>query len=708
MSSELFAETVRRIVSRDFKVEDLFSVVDELTRAGDKALAVELYGMWLRHNAEDPLACAVQFNLGTILLDSKNWDAAKAAFEEAIKANPAFIPPYINLGNVSERLGRLEEAIGHWNTAAALLSQVTAEGLTYKTTALKQIGRVLEQNRIEARAEEAMRLGIDLDPLQTDVIQHWVALRQIQCKWPVVAPWGRATHRVLVRNLSPLSAAGLVDDPIFQLANAFNYSKSEVLAAHIPVIERTALHDIAKDRRLKIGYVSSDLRDHAVGFLTSEIFELHDRTAVEIYSYYCGIALEDATKTRIRGASDHWIDITSMTDEVAARRIADDGIDILVDLNGYTKDGRTRLFAMRPAPVIVNWLGYPGTTGSRFHNYIIADPRIIPVDSEKFYSEKVLRLPCYQPTDRKRIVSARRPTRAEAGLPEDAIVFCCFNGTQKITQAMFANWVAILHRVPKGVLWLLGGTAETNERLLQAATNLGIDRSRIVIAERMANPDHLARYPLADIFLDTWPYGAHTTASDALWMGVPVVTLLGRGFASRVCASLVEAAGLPELVCTSPEEYVDLAVSLAEDGASRQAFRMRLEIGRGSSLLFDTPLLVTHLERLYREMWHDFANGTLPQPDLSNLEALHDIACAPGFLDFDSLEATRPYEQLYRERLIARSAMTAAATDPRVAVGATRPSLAAVTTGEALRARRGSEGGAPEQPAPERHGLHVA
>lgn len=706
MSSELFAETIRRIVARELKVEDLFMVVDTLARQGDKALVVELYGIWLRHNPSDPLVCAVQFNLGTVLLELKNYDAAKTAFEDAIKANPAFIPPYINLGNVAERLGRLEEAIGHWNTAAALLNQVTSEGLTYKATALKQIGRVLEQNRIEARAEEALRLGIELDPLQTDVVQHWVALRQIQCKWPVITPWGRATHRALVRNLSPLSAAGLVDDPIFQLANAFNYSKSEVLAADPRPIERQPTLDLTKDRRLKIGYVSSDLRDHAVGFLTSEIFELHDRAAVEIFAYYCGIGLEDSTKARIRTASDHWVDISTMTDDAAARRIADDGIDILVDLNGYTKDGRTRLFAMRPAPIIVNWLGYPGTTGSRFHNYIIADPRIIPPEAEKFYSEKVLRLPCYQPTDRKRVVAARRPTRAEAGLPEDAIVFCCFNGTQKITRGVFANWMTILHRVPAGVLWLLGGTEETNERLLSAAVEQGIDRSRIVIAERMANPDHLARYPLADIFLDTWPYGAHTTASDALWMGVPVVTLLGRGFASRVCASLVEAAGLPELVCETADSYVDLAVSLAHDPAARQGFRLRLEIGRGSCLLFDTPTLVTELERLYREMWTDFISGALPLPDLTNLETLHDIACEAGVLDFDSVDATRPYEQIYRERLLARNAFAAAASDPRIATEAARPSLAAITTGEALRTRR--EGAPPERADVRRPGLHVA
>jgi predicted O-linked N-acetylglucosamine transferase (SPINDLY family) len=669
MSSELFAEAVRRSASRDYGVADLLVAIDSLSRQGEKALMLELYRIWLRYNPEDPLACAVWFNFGTALSEQRDFVGAKAALQEAIKANPTFVPPYVNLGNVCEKLGSLDEAVIQWTNAANLVSAVTTENLTYKLTALKQIGRVLEQGRIDARAEDTMRMSIELDPHQHDIVQHWVALRQIQCKWPVVKPWGSVSYRALVRNLSPLSAAALVDDPIFQLANAFNYSKVDVLASRPQPVDRPATVDRRPDRRLRIGYVSSDLREHAVGYLTSEIFELHDRAAVEVFAYYCGMPGEDRTKIRVRSAVDHWIDITQMSDEDAARRIVADGIDILVDLNAYTKDGRLKLFAMQPAPIIVNWLGYPGTTGSRFHNYIVADERIIPPELEKFYSEKVLRLPCYQPTDRKRIVSDRRPTRAEAGLPDDAIVYCCFNGTQKITPAMFAAWMTILRSVPRSLLWLLGGSKETNARLLDMALGQGIAADRIVIADRMPNAEHLARYPLADVFLDTWPYGAHTTASDALWMGVPVVTLMGRGFASRVCGSLVSAAGCPELVTHTIDDYVSLAVALGHDASRVAELKRRLAANRDTCVLFDTPLLVTRLEALYREMWLDYLGGRLPLPDLTNLETIHEIGCEPGVLDFESIDAGRAYEDVYRAKLIERRALIAALHDRRVAGG---------------------------------------
>jgi predicted O-linked N-acetylglucosamine transferase (SPINDLY family) len=273
--------------------------------------------------------------------------------------------------------------------------------------------------------------------------------------------------------------------------------------------------------RLRIGYVSSDLREHAVGFLTAEIFELHDRDAVEVFAYYTGPNMTDATRARIEATVDHWTDISGLGDAEAARRIVHDEIDILVDVNGYTKDGRTKLFARRPAPIIVNWLGFPGTMGTPHHNYIVADDRVIPKEFEKYYTEKVLRLPCYQSNDRRRVVAEHRPSRAEAGLPEDAFVYCCFNGPQKITRSTFGRWMTILKGVPNSVLWLLSSNALTDERLRQLAAQHDVAPERLIFAPKLRNEYHLARYPLADLFLDSAPYGAHTTASDALWMGVP-------------------------------------------------------------------------------------------------------------------------------------------------------------------------------------------
>jgi predicted O-linked N-acetylglucosamine transferase (SPINDLY family) len=492
------------------------------------------------------------------------------------------------------------------------------------------MARVLEGAAIQAPAEAALRMSIDLDPAQREVIQHLVALRQAQCCWPVLAPTARLKPAGLLAGSSPLALAALIDDPILQLANAHRYHLTDARAAGTCTVGTwpRPQPEVAR-RRLRIGYVSSDLRCHAVGFLTAELFELHDRGRVEVHAYYCGIAHEDELKARFRAAADRWTDIRQMPDRAAAAAIVADGIDILVDLNGYTKDGRVKLFGDRPAPCIVNWLGYPGTMGSPNHHYIIADEQIIPPEDEIFYSEKVLRLPCYQPNDRKRVVASETPSRAELGLPGDGFVFCVFNGPQKITPELFAIWMSLLRGVPGSVLWMLSVDDAVSEALRGHARAAGIDADRLVFAGRMANPLHLARYRCADLFLDTAPYGAHTTASDALWMGVPVLTVAGRGFAARVCASLVHAAGLPELVCADWEEYRVTALALARDPARRDALAGKLRARRDQSVLFDTPGLVRRLEDLYQGMWQDYCRGEMPVPRLANLACYHDIGNDP-------------------------------------------------------------------------------
>jgi predicted O-linked N-acetylglucosamine transferase (SPINDLY family) len=406
-------------------------------------------------------------------------------------------------------------------------------------------------------------------------------------------------------------------------------------------------------RKLRIGYVSSDLREHAVGFGLAEVMELHDRQRYEIHAYYCGIARTDPTQARIQANVDAWTDINQLSDDEAAARIAADGIDILIDLNGYTRDARTAVFARRPAPVIANWFGFPGTMATPYHNYIIADPVVIPEGDDIYYSEKVLRLDCYQPNDRKRPVAERTPTRAEEGLPEEAFVFCCLNGSQKITPAVFELWMQILERVPASVLWLLSSSPDINARLQQVAQARGVAGERLIFAEKKPNPLHLARYRLADLFLDTYPYGAHTTAADALWMGVPVLTIPGATFASRVCADVVRAAGLPELVCTSPEDYVARAVGLGLDRERAAALSRALTESRMSSVLFDTQRLVRRLESLFDEMWGDAEAGRVPVPDLTNLDAYSEIGLELGLAAGEGLAPGASREQ-YRERLAAR------------------------------------------------------
>ncbi len=370
-------------------------------------------------------------------------------------------------------------------------------------------------------------------------------------------------------------------------------------------------------------------------------------------AYYCGPQSEDALQARIKPAIEHWVDIRALDDDAAARRIEADGIDILVDLNGHTKDSRTGIFFRRPAPVIVNWLGYPGSMGTPCHHYIIADDWIIPADHELYYSEKVLRLPCYQPNDRKRAVSPRRPSRAEAGLPEQAMVFCCFNDVHKILPFTFARWMTILRRVPGSVLWLLGGSDAANKNLRGFAARAGISPERLIFAPVASYPDHLARVPLADLFLDTSPYGAHVTAADVLWMGVPILTLSGRSFASRVCGSLCRAACLPELVCSTPDDFVERAVALGSERDELGRLRERLAGARDSCVLFAVDSLVTHLEALYRQMWRDFLRGGLPRPELANLAAYLEVGCE---IDHEAAEllGTRDYHAIYQDGLARR------------------------------------------------------
>jgi len=363
-----------------------------------------------------------------------------------------------------------------------------------------------------------------------------------------------------------------------------------------------------------------------VGFSMMELFELHDRSKVEIYGYYIGsVKSKDSIQERIKNGLDHWVDISDLDDEAACKIILNDGIDILVDVNGYTKDARTTVFSKRPAPIIVNWFGYPGTMGSPYHNYIIADDVIIPKELEKYYSEKVVRLTCYQPNDRKRNISDRIQTRAEAGLPDDAVIFCSLNGLQKLNQPTFDVWMRILKRVPTGVLWLLSGSEAAKRQIVSEAQNQGISSARIIFADPKRNPEHVARYQLADLFLDNMPYGAHTTAADSLWMGTPILTMTGTSFAARVCSSLVRAAGLEETICTSISDYEEKAVALGNDRDQLARLRKLLIENKEKTPLFNTPQLVDELEQAYRVMWNDYCKGNLPTPDLRNLDGFLGI-----------------------------------------------------------------------------------
>jgi predicted O-linked N-acetylglucosamine transferase (SPINDLY family) len=647
--TELFNDSVNRAVSRKLSIADLFKSTATLDSIDQKHLAVDLYKSWIAYNADNNLLYAAYFNYGVALMALRDNVGAINALRECIRLKPDFQPPYINLGRALEDSGQNGQAVTEWLALVNQLSVVNGDSVAHKTTALQQIGRVLEAAQSDTAAEDALKQSLDINPYQHKVVQHWISLRQRQCKWPVIAEWDRVSKKDLLTGISSLSLACHADDPMFQLAKAYHFAKN-TLGRPKPTPRRQAMAGRREPHKLRIGYVSSDLRDHAVGFAMTDVTEQHDHEHFEIFAYYCGIKRTDATQQRIMKAVDHWVDITGLNDDQAAAKIAEDGIDIVIDLNGYTKDARTEVFARRPAPIAVNWFGFPHTMGTPYHHYIIADSTIIPEGDEIYYSEQVVRLPCYQPNDRKRVVAERRPSRAEAGLPENAFVYCSLNGMQKITPRVFQRWMAVLAGVPGSVLWLLTGGKDANERLRKVAGEQGVSPERIVFAEKMANPDHLARYPLADLFLDSMPYGAHTTAADALWMSVPILTLAGRSFASRVCASLVRAAGVEELECATPESYVARAIDFGLHREKLAGIRAKLAAGRDSCLLFNTPNLVGHLEDLYRQMWSDFKRGALPVPDLRNLDIYHDIGVE---LDLGSIETLTDdgYRSLYNEKL---------------------------------------------------------
>lgn len=650
--TELFNDAVNQAVSRQLSIVELFKRTATLAELDQKQLAVDLYKTWTAYNADNSLLYAAYFNYGVALMAVRDSAGAINAFRESIRLKPDFHQPYINLGRALEDSGQAGQAVSQWLALVNSLAAVNGDSVMHKITALQQIGRVLEATNTHNAAEDALKQSIDLNVHQPEPIQHWIALRQRQCKWPVIAEWERAGRKDLVRGISSLSLANLADDPMFQLAKAFHYAKQTIgmpkPATRLPA--QAALTQ-REPHRIRVGYVSSDLRDHAVGFAMTDVVEQHDKTNFEIFAYYCGIDRTDATQQRIMKSVDHWTNINGLSDDQAAAKIAADGIDILIDLNGYTKDARTKVFARRPAPIAVNWFGFPGTMGTPYHHYLIADSFIVPPDLEMFYSERVVRLPCYQPNDRRRIVAESRPTRTDAGLPEDAFVYCSLNGMQKITPRTFERWMTILEQVPASVLWLLSSSNDADERLRKVATDRGIAGERIVFAGTLPNPQHLARYPLADLFLDTMPYGAHTTAADSLWMNVPILTVPGRSFASRVCASVVRAAGVGELVCATPEEYVVRAIEFGRDREKLAAIKSKLVNGRDSCLLFDTPQLVQHLEELYRKMWSDFKRGELPVPDLRNLDMYHEVGLG---LDLENIEMLTDdaYRALYQDKLV--------------------------------------------------------
>lgn len=647
-SSALLPNLLELARTQRLALSDVMKFAEDFSGQGRLQEAAALYKTWLAFNQNHPAVHMVYFNFSVLLRQLDDLAGSINAMQAALKIDPMFGPAHINLGRAYEDSGLATMAIQQWQSFANSASETTADRVSYRVMALQHIGRVMENAGLLEDAETVLWQAMEIRPDKLETGQHWSAIRQRQCKWPVLTPSTHVSQRQMIDAMSPLTLGCYSDDPMFQLARAHDYNKGFVGRLDINKIPRPSVKQkTGTGARLRVGYVSSDLRDHAVGFALREVLELHDKSSVEIFAYYCGDPVAvDETQSRMKAAVDTWREIGALTDEAAARQIAADEIDILIDVNGYTKHARTKIFGYRPAPVVVNFCGYPGSIGSPFHQYMIADAQIVPVESEIYYSEKVLRIACNQPIDRKRTI-AEKPTREQVGLPNDAFVFACFNGMQKINASTFGHWLTILKATPNSVLWLLSGNEKADARLRQLAVEAGIAPERLIFAPKAGNAQHLARIAVADLFLDTFPYGAHSTAADSLTVGLPVLTFPGKSFAARFCSSVVAATGVSELICEGPQDYVAKAIAFAKAPETLKVLRDKLQANRETSALRDIPGLARRLEELYWQMQGDAERGEIPVPDLRNLDVYYEIGAE---LVMENLEFVD--EQTYRARYL--------------------------------------------------------
>ena len=519
------------------------------------------------------------YNLGNAQRDLAKLPAALHSFKQSIQFDPNDADAHNNLGNVQRELGQLDQAI-----------------LSYET---------------------ALRLNPNLH----HALAHWVHQKQHVCDWKnldikinLLREWIKTEPNA---QISPFAFLAMPNTSMQEQKQcATNYANN----AFAPLLDLRKTLKFQHQRlfkkqvktRLKIGYLSADFRLHPVAFLITELIESHEKTLFETYAYSYGADDQTPARKRLESAFDHFVDIRAMNDKVAASKIYDDEIDILVDLTGYTQSSRSGLVALKPAPISINWLGYPGSMGEikdalagwPLYDYIIADKIIAPNAAD--FSENILHLPCYQPNDSTRPVG-KTTTKSERHLPENVFVFCCFNQSFKITADVFTVWMRILKQTPNSVLWLLNCNQWAKANLLGTAELAGIDKGRLIFAPRVPIADHLARHAHADLFLDTLPYNAHTTASDALLMRIPLLTCMGETFVSRVAASILQRINMPELITNSLQEYEQKALELAQNPEKLIALKQKLNIQIEQSNLFNPTQFARDLEQHYLSIWQAHA-----------------------------------------------------------------------------------------------------
>jgi predicted O-linked N-acetylglucosamine transferase (SPINDLY family) len=560
---------------------------DRLNAAQRHGDVVRFYQTWLAHHAT-PINHVIQFNLGVTLAQQNQLPEAETAYRVAINQKPDFVQAWFNLGAILERQGRKEHALTIWQSMLDHPLATPRMNRDMYFLVVNGMGRLLEEMREFERAEAKLLASLQADPAQPKVIQHWVHLRQKQCKWPVYAGLQAPDLGDLLKATSPLAMLSASDDPGLQLAAAIRFIHERV-NLRVPAL---APADGYRHAKLRIGFLSSDFCLHAVSLLTVELLELLDRDRFELYGFCWSREDGSALRARVIKAFNQFLRIADLDDASAAALIRQHEIDIVIDLHGITSGARPDIIAYRPAPVQMTYLGFPGPTGHPSIDYVIADHYLIPDSEKPYYTETPLYLPhVFQCSDRQRPV-APLPTRAECGLPDKAFVFCCFNNNYKFTPEVFACWMRILARTPGSVLWLLADNAWSKQALLDRAVVHGIDPDRLLFAPRVAPDQYLARYTAADLFLDAYPFNGGTTANDALWMGLPVLTRSGRTFASRMAGSLLNALDLPELITTTLDDYETRAREIAANPTLYAELKQRLAAGRETSPLFDMPRFV--------------------------------------------------------------------------------------------------------------------
>jgi predicted O-linked N-acetylglucosamine transferase (SPINDLY family) len=566
----------------------------------DYSAAVESYRRAIRLNPRLPLAHS---NFSAILLNLGHREEALSHTQAAVTMAPNYADAWHNRGNVLIEMGRFDEARASYERAFACdptnVDAAMGRALVFQSTG-KYVDAVAAFDRV-----------LQLRPDQPYACGHRLYSKMHICEWSnYEADTGRLISKVRKGPsvAVPFALVALSSSAADQLKCAADYVHEKFPASVNPL----AAGKNYGHGKIRLAYLSADFHDHATANLMAGVFEQHNRSHFEIVAVSFGPDSTSNMRKRLADAFDRFIDVRLQSDQAIAQAIRDLEIDIAVDLKGFTKDCRPGVLARRPAPIQVNYLGYPGTMGAPYIDYIIADRVVIPAADQQFYAEKVVCLPgSYQPNDDRRVRPALGMARSDEGLPEQGFVFCSFNNTYKLTPAIFDIWMRLLRQIDGSVLWLLEGNEVALQNLRREAERRGVPASRLVFAKRIAFDEHLSRHRLADLFLDTLPCNAHTTASDALWMGLPVLTCAGTTFAGRVAASLLSAAGLEELIAPSLADYESMALKFARDQSLLNAFRERVEFSR-SGPLFNTKLSTRHIEAAYAHMCERFQRGERP------------------------------------------------------------------------------------------------